>query len=96
MNNKPWPILVVIAAYIAIRAILFIRRRSQPQEPIDPGADRRRIMIKFAWLILLVVAMLGLLYFTPVRVTQVANPAPSAQPAIQAVTGPVARGRATS
>jgi hypothetical protein len=88
MNNKPWLIPVMIAAYIVIRVVLAIRRRSGPQKPIDPMADRRRIMIKFVWLILLIV-VLGLLYFAPNRGAQTANP--SQVPAPPAAAQPAAK-----
>ena len=80
MNNKPWLIPVMIAVYIVIRVILAIRRRSGPKKPIDPLADRRRILVKFVWLILLIV-VLGLLSFAPNRNTQTATPAPVSVPA---------------
>jgi hypothetical protein len=80
MNNKPWLIPLMIAAYIVIRVVLAIRRRSGPQKPVDPMADRRRIMIKFVWLILLIV-VLGVLFFAPNRNAQSAGPAPVTAPA---------------
>ena len=80
MNNKPWLIPLMIAAYIVIRVVLAIRRRSGPQKPVDPMADRGRIMIKFVWLILLIV-VLGVLFFAPNRGAQATNPASGAAPA---------------
>ena len=88
MKTQPWLIPVMIGVYIVIRILIAVRRQKDFRKngPPDPQADRRRILIKFFWLILLI-AFLGLLYFAPKRPAPTANPepgptpAPSAQPA---------------